>query len=67
MNMNSCLKIFLSLLVPLAAASTVAAEPVASAVPARDISAQQQSKQLSVKGVIVDQDGLPVIGAAVMV
>lgn len=63
--MNSCLNIFMTLLTSLAAVSTVAASPVANAAPMRNMSAQQP-KNLSVKGLIVDQDGQPVIGAAVM-
>ena len=64
--MNSCLKIFIALLAPLATVS-MAAAPVESMAPARNMSAQQQPKNLSVKGLVVDQDGVPVIGAAVMI
>ncbi len=64
--MNSCLIIFITLLAPLATVSTVAASSE-SLAPARNMSAQQQPKSLSVKGLVVDQDGVPVIGAAVMI
>ncbi len=64
--MNSCLKIFIALLAPLATVS-MAAAPAESMAPARNMSAQQQPKNLSVKGLVVDQDGVPVIGAAVMI
>lgn len=59
--MNSCLKIFIALLAPLATVS-MAAAPAESMAPARNMSAQQQPKNLSVKGLVVDQDGVPVIG-----
>ena len=51
----------------LAAASAAGAAPSAGAASAGSVSTQQQPKNLSVKGTVVDQDGLPVIGAAVMV
>lgn len=46
--MNSCLKIFIALLAPLATVS-MAAAPAESMAPARNMSAQQQPKNLSVK------------------
>ena len=65
--MNSCLKIFVTLMASFTAASAAAAVPSAGAAPVGSVSTQQQPKNLSVKGMVVDQDGLPVIGAAVMV
>lgn len=65
--MNGCLKIFMSLMTPLAAASVSMAEPVQSVAHVESLSTQPQSKILSVKGVVIDQNGQPVIGAAVMV
>ncbi|MGN0189071.1 MAG: hypothetical protein ACI395_06100, partial [Candidatus Cryptobacteroides sp.] len=62
---NGCLKIFISAVLPLFA--LLCAEKVSYAGETADTAVQDHSGPVTVQGVVIDRDGLPVIGAAVMV
>lgn len=62
---NGCLKIFISVLLPLSPFLLAEQESLAGENGVHAV--QEQSGPVTVQGIVIDADGLPVIGAAVMV